>query len=167
LLLYVNADFKIAYCIYFLFVSIDVHPSIRMAPSEQAKKNEFPHNLHTVSIYCHWLALELSKVWDYLKWKFQVNSSNDSIKVQNNKDFTIDQMVLNEAFRCIEIACNEADEVDAKGFNFESFSNHEVAMTSYVAQIFDCFLFPDHIRSGFCLHQAPLGGDSSAPYQPD
>jgi len=73
---------EIAYCIDFLFVSTDVHPSIRIAPSEQARRNEFPCDSHAVSIYCHWFALELSKVWDYLKWKFQVNNSpNDSIKV--------------------------------------------------------------------------------------
>jgi len=84
---------------------------------------QFPHDSHTDSIYCHF-ALELSKVWNYLKWKFQVyNSPNDSIKVQiDDKDFTIDLMLLNKAFSCIEIACNDVDEADAKGCNLESFS---------------------------------------------
>jgi len=40
-------------------------------------------------------------------------------------------------------------------------------MMSYIAQIFDRFLFPGYNRSGCCFHQAPVGGSISATYQPD
>ena len=96
-----------------------------MAPSAQAKKNEFPKDEH-VNVYCHWFALELSKLWDYLKWT--TPSQNDSINVQiDGEHFTIDPTSLSKTVSCIENACTE---FEAKGCNLESFTKFEMAMTS-------------------------------------
>jgi len=129
-----------------------------VAPSEQVKTHQFPKKSHEVSPYCHWFSLALLKLWEYLQGLSEI----PSMVTVAGTNFDIDLQLLHTTAHGIEQALTFGGG-NIKGCNLQAWSHYEIAMTTYVARVFDRFLFSD-TTEGCCLHQAPVGIKTTTPF---
>ncbi|XP_065906387.1 uncharacterized protein [Dysidea avara] len=147
------------------------HPSLEgQAPSTINKHQH--RKAHDVSIYCHWFALELYKLFEYLENTPTVFASEDEniCVAVDNSTYSIPKSSLEEAAGSIEEYVCVADDNKQPGNRTlrSPFTRSEISLTAWVSRILDRFLF-SIAKQGFCAHQGPVGSkpDENKMYPAD